>query len=83
MSQFTRISKAEARKRYDEGETLIVCPNKIRPGYPFAMHSTIHSKEWLDSDYSFESMLNQWAYYNASYETGYYAHYYTEEGQES
>lgn len=72
---FRRISKREARKRFGDNQTVILCPSKIRPGFPFGMHSTI----FPDGSESWDTMYNRWHYYNASYETGYYAHYYVEE----
>ena len=83
MSQFVRITKAQARKRYENNETFAMCPSNMRPGFPYAMHSTIFPETYKPKGYpelwySFESMYNNWAYYNTSHETGYYAHYYTE-----
>jgi hypothetical protein len=38
---FRRISKAEAKKRFANGLTVVFCPCKMRPGGAWAVHSTI------------------------------------------
>ena len=80
---FTRITKREARARYEINETFVLCPCKVYPGGPWASHSTIFPGEYKpkgypDLWYSFDSMYNNWAYYNESSEQGRYAHYYVE-----
>ena len=81
---FRRISRGEARQRYVDNETFVLCPCKLRPGYPWAPHSTIHPATnkpvgYEDLWMTFDQVLNAWAYYNTGYEAGYYAHYYIEE----
>lgn len=71
---FRRITKQEARRAYSIGLPVVLCPCKMRPGFPFAAHSTIY-RDGRD----FDTRYNEWAYYNASNETGRYAHYYVEE----
>jgi hypothetical protein len=83
MSTFTRITKAQARARFTNNETFVMCPCKMRPGFPWAPQVTIHSADYKPEGYpdlwdSFDSVYNNWAYYNASWETGYYATYYVE-----
>lgn len=82
-STFTRITKKQARARFETNETFVMCPAKIYPGGPWASHSTIFPGLSKPEGYedlwdSFDSVYNSWAYYNASYETGYYAHFYVE-----
>lgn len=71
---FRRISKAEARRAYAIGLPVVFCPARLRPGFPFAPHSTIYR-----DDRDFDTRYNEWAFYNTSYEAGRYAHYYIEE----
>jgi hypothetical protein len=83
MSTFNRITKREARARYEANETFVMCPHKMPPGGAWASHSTIFPAEYKpegypDLWYSFDSMYNSWAYYNASWETGYFPHFYVE-----
>ena len=35
VAGFTRISKRAAEKRYNAGEVVILCPVKLRPGFPY------------------------------------------------
>ena len=79
-----RITKSEAKKRFSNGEIIYLCPCKLSPHGPFSSACSIHSKEWLESkdgdfQQAWQTMYRNWEYYNASYETGYYAHYYIEE----
>jgi hypothetical protein len=87
---FQRISKATAKKRFANNEAIYLCPCKCHPYRPFsfaclilshdewiahaALHDDVDDKEGL----AWQLMYNSWEYYNASYETGYYAHYYIE-----
>jgi len=77
-----KISKAEARRRFDQDLPVILCPCKLRPGGPFSSDVTIfpqahkdHAKLVGSSD-AWSTMYNQWKFYNASHEVGYYASYY-------
>lgn len=49
----------------------------------FACHVTLHKAKYtnmtLDSMYrAWATYYNEWLYYNATYETGYYAHFYVD-----
>lgn len=77
-----KISKREARKRFDQDLHVILCPCKLRPGGPFSPEVTIfpqahkYRAKLVGSPDAWESMYNNWRFYNASYEAGYYASYY-------
>lgn len=91
---FTRITKRQAMARFADNKPVIFCPCKLYPSYPFAMHSTIYPAGWIEQAERYKGpptlwlanaiksawslAYNEWAYYNASYEAGYYAHYYIE-----
>jgi hypothetical protein len=86
-STYTRISKREARKRWNKGETFYIIAHKMRPGFPFSMGMTIdpqHIKaEWsLTPTYPtveslFDATVAEFCYYNANcHETGLYAAFY-------
>jgi hypothetical protein len=99
---FLRISKATARKRFANGESITLCPCKLRPGFPFSPHSTLYPESieswkeraqwyapktddpnnemWRGSinATAWDLMMNDWAFYNTSYEQGYYASYWVE-----
>lgn len=71
---FNRITTQQAKRRYSNGEAVVLCPHKLRPGYPFAPQVTVSNtfgETW-------QNVLNHWKHYNASHEVGYYPHYYVE-----
>ena len=84
--RLVRISKREAQKRFNANLPILVCPCKLRPDGPFASAWLIFGKEYNErakNPYSsaqngWELMYNEWRHFNASHETGYYAHYYIE-----
>jgi hypothetical protein len=87
-----RITKQEAYKRFCDGDIIVLSPCKFIPDGSFSMGCRISGKEWLEHCAKYENhctlwegtlyktawsrMMDNWKYYNASYETGYYAHYY-------
>lgn len=96
MTQFTfttngqrymRISKAQARKRFNADQTFQICPVKMRPGGPFCMDMLVDPKHIkqersLTSTYPtleslFDATVTDFCYYNANcHETGTYTAYY-------
>jgi hypothetical protein len=74
----TRITKREAQKRFNEGELVVLCPRKMRPEGPFSMGVSVAKKDYENNWGAdpWERMYNNWSFYNSSYETGYYPHYY-------
>ena len=85
---FLRISKHEAKRRFFAGETIVLCPHKLRPGFPFAPHVYVNGAECRKQSYGMPSdaelwqrMYNSFCYYNSSWETGYYPAYYLEKQQ--
>jgi len=81
---FKRISKRQAKKMFEENKSFSLCPCKMNPSYPFSMACKINPTDWKEHCENigvtdpFESMYSNWAYYNTSWETRYYAHYYIE-----
>lgn len=69
---YRRITKREAIKRFNDKLPIVLCPCKLRPGFPWRPDVTIYGKDYA----TWDQMYNNWAYYNTSYEAGYYAHYY-------
>jgi len=73
---------------------IYLCPCKMYPSNPFNVACGISGKDyleqanfykqnptlWKDSleKTAWDIMYFNWAFYNANYETGYYAHYYIE-----
>ena len=70
-----KITKALARKMYNNGEEIMIIPSKIRPYSMLA--SWIRKPEQEDGD--FEKLCNAIFYYNCSPETGMNLVYYAKE----
>lgn len=70
-----KITRAHARKLYNEGTEVMIIPNKIRTNSPLA--------GWVvkpaDNSVSFEETCNAIFYYNCSPETGTSLAYYAKE----
>lgn len=70
---FKRINKTQARRAYNNGLRVVVCPVNLRPGYPWYPEIIVSGK----SGATFEEMLNAFIYYNIrDNETGKYAAFY-------
>ena len=77
---FTRVSKREARKLFDSGESIYVIAHKMRPGYPFSLGITINKSDWPDDERNadFDYRVRWFICYNCdSFEVGYYPAFYT------
>lgn len=70
-----KITKALARKMYNNGEEIMIVPNKVRPNSMLA--SWIRKPEQEAGD--FEKLCNAIHYYNCSPETGMSLIYYAKE----
>lgn len=55
---FTRISKRAAEKRYNAGEVVILCPVKLRPGFPFFLKSRYNGKSFPRSAMSWGELAD-------------------------
>ena len=71
-----KITKALAKKMYDNGEEIMVIPNRIRPN---SMLASGTSKPADDNNADFEKLCNAVFYYNCSPETGMNLAYYAKE----
>lgn len=88
----TRITKAKARRLFEDGLPFRIVGCKLRPGPPFSMDLLIDPARWVDErrahhpdwDYltlvrnAWLRMIHDWAHYNASAEGGTYPHYYVD-----
>ena len=70
------IDKAQAKKMYDNGEEIMIAPNKVRPDGILASWFT---KPANDTDDDFDKLCNAIFYYNCSPETGMNLAYYAKE----
>ena len=75
---FKRINKRLARKLFASGKSFYIIAHKMRPGGPFHMGMTIHAANALKENWSFDQYINNFMYYNCSWETGYYPAFYLE-----
>ena len=71
-----KITKALARKMYNNGEEVMIIPNKVRPNGMLASWTT---KPADDHDADFDKLCNAIFYYNCSPETGMNLAYYAKE----
>ena len=85
----TRITKHQAKKRFAAGQAFSLCGHKMHPGYPFNPAFLVSAdylsryrsdsgayKGDVSDQEAWDALYNNWAYYNTSYEQGYYAAYY-------
>ena len=75
-SKMVKITKALARKMYNNGEEVMIVPNKVRPNGMLASWTT---KPADDPDADFDKLCNAIFYYNCSPETGMNLAYYAKE----
>lgn len=83
IGEWTRVSKKTARKLYDEGQTVRICPCKVNPAnkfYPLSLDINKEDKfdvEPFDWELKFDTRVNRFEYYNCQYnELGKYSAYY-------
>ena len=88
MNGYTRISKAEARKRFYAGETILICPCKMRPNDKWHGGSFTFDLEQEREQFGitegeeqgwFDRIVENFATWNCNYkELGTYPAYYKE-----
>lgn len=70
---FKRVNKTTARRAYNNGLRVILCPCNLRPGFPFHPEISVFGK----SGATWESALNAFKFYNLrNSETGRYTAFY-------
>lgn len=70
---FKRVNKATARRAYNNGLRVVMCPCNLRPGAPWYPDIPVDNK----SGATFETTLNAFEYYNIrGRETGRYTAFY-------
>lgn len=74
---YNRVSKATARKLYNEGKFIVFCPVKLHPFGEFRSSMMIqNTQEWKDFDHA----VTNFEWYNCQLnETGYYAAFYIQQ----
>ena len=71
-----KITKALAKKMYDNGEEIMIVPNKVRPNSMLASWTT---KPTNDTNADFDKLCNAIFFYNCSPETGMKLTFYAKE----
>jgi len=69
-----KITKATARKMYNNKQSFIMVPHKMHPNSIFAVEI---KPGWMFRN--FDVMYNEFRYYNCNPETGYYIAFYIKE----
>ena len=75
VNGYKRITKAEAFKEYKNGNTIYLIPVKLTPGGFWNPEIPIKN----DSPRKWESIINEFEFYNCDYERGYYTAFYIKE----
>ena len=69
-------NKNIARKAYNDGETVLVYANKIRPNNVWIEAHVMHKDDGNSTD--FDTRINHFEYHNCNYTNGYYSSFYVE-----
>lgn len=77
VGEFRRIQKRAARKIYESGEIVYLCPCKLRPGEPWYPEVPITLSDGTRyAPVAFDNAVDQFEFYNCKGEAGSYASYY-------
>lgn len=71
---YHRVSKPMARKAYEKGEEIMVCPCKLRPGEPWYPEGIVSNA----LNRRFDFVIRDYEIYNCNAEAGWYASFYIE-----
>ena len=73
---YTRVTKAAARRAFENGETVIFCPCNLRPFDPWHPETPV---EKTAENNDFQKLVNAFEFYNCiNTETGKYTAFYME-----
>ena len=76
---FKRINKTQARKRFAARLPFFIVGAKVSPAHivgGWGLGFLVGEREYNDPEVSFDRLINNWAYYNANNELGYYPAFY-------
>jgi hypothetical protein len=84
--EFVKVNKTKARRLFNEGKTLYFVPCKVYPNYnnPWVRPYDINLERIKDEVVfnNFDSIVNNFEYYNCNSELGNYTHFYIEKEEE-
>ena len=76
-TSWTRVSKRRAKSAYNAGYDVIIAPVNMAPFDQWRTHAQVSSKCRWGVDVTFDSIVNEYEYYNCnSNEVGRYPAYY-------
>lgn len=76
-AMWQRVNKRHARSAYDAGRDVIITPVYVDPFNMWRPHARISNKRQWGCDVTFDSIINEYEYYNCnSSELGRYPAYY-------
>lgn len=79
---YKRISKAEARRRYNSGLDIYLLPAKMNPENMWGMMVCASNSWWGCEEYSFDTFLITYNHFNCQYaELGTYPAFYIKKGE--
>ena len=82
INGYTRITKAAARKLYNENKAIYLCPVKLSPVNIWQGAMEIRKDCIIELNNSFDNICNHFSFYNCNYnETGKYIAFYIREGE--
>lgn len=83
---YVRISKKTAKRLYDEGRVIYLCPNKLRPGFYWSPEIAVTKADlsecregvqyFVSNTKDFETLVSEYAFYNCKGVAGDYPSYY-------
>lgn len=79
FGDYVRVQKKQAKKLYERGEVIYLCPCNLRPGEPWKPEVSIYlpdGEEAKVAPEAFDSAVDMFSFYNCNFESGYYPAYY-------
>lgn len=74
-TSYHRVSKSRARYLWQTGQDVYIIAHKMRPGFPFSLGMTMGLSD-EHKERGFDTLCQDFEYYNCTYETGYYPAFY-------
>lgn len=82
---YRRVSKWIAKKLYDDGEIIYMCPCNLRPGEPWFPEVRVCLTDGdgaTSCPVDFDKIVERFAFYNCNNSAGYYPAYYVDKSVE-